>query len=117
MPDILFFIGCALGHTQYTPLSTLPFTFLRLSLFRHVIAPWFHLSQRRVQPAAKNASAILSVERVACPNYLSLSGSVVVFEEPSGADCIPGGVCPCGLEAGAPPWPVLVGPVQPCGCF
>jgi hypothetical protein len=48
------------------------------------------------------ASAILSVERVACPNYLSLSGSVVVFEEPSGADCIPGGVCPCGLEAGAP---------------
>lgn len=45
------------------------------------------------------------------------SGSTVVLEEPSGADCMPGGVWPCGLSAGAPPVPVWIGPVQPCGCF
>ena len=49
------------------------------------------------------------------PNYLS--GATVVFEEPSGAACIPGGDWPCGLEGGAPPVPVSIGPVQPCGCF
>src|ERR1044072_4909320 len=27
----------------------------------------------------------------------------VCFDEPWGADCIPGGVSPCGLDAGAPP--------------
>lgn len=45
-----------------------------------------------------------------------LSGSTVVFEEPSGAGCMPGGLWPCGLSAGAPPDPVSIGPVQPCGC-
>ena len=49
------------------------------------------------------------------PHYSS--GATVVFEEPSGAACIPGGDWPCGLEAGAPPVSVLMGPVQPCGCF
>src|SRR6478736_2914435 len=50
--------------------------------------------------------------------YLSvLSGAVVVFDEPSGAACMPGGLCPCGLAAGEPPLPVSIGPVQPCGCF
>jgi len=44
------------------------------------------------------------------------SGSTMVFDEPSGADCMPGGDWPCGLEAGAPPVVVLSGPVQPCGC-
>ena len=41
----------------------------------------------------------------------------MVFEEPSGAGCIPGGDWPCGLSGGAPPVPVSIGPVQPCGCF
>ena len=49
------------------------------------------------------------------PHYLS--GAAVVFEEPSGAGCIPGGDWPCGLSGGAPPVPVSIGPVQPCGCF
>jgi hypothetical protein len=39
--------------------------------------------------------------------------STIVLSEPSGAACIPGGVCPCGLEAGAPPVPVSRGPVRP----
>ncbi len=43
-------------------------------------------------------------------------GSTMVFEEPSGAGCMPGGDCPCGLSAGAPPLPVVIGPVRPCGC-
>jgi hypothetical protein len=30
---------------------------------------------------------------------------------------MPGGLWPCGLSGGAPPTPVSVGPVQPCGCF
>ena len=45
-----------------------------------------------------------------------LAGAVVVFDDPSGAACIPGGLWPWGLSAGAPPEPVLIGPVQPCGC-
>lgn len=45
-----------------------------------------------------------------------LGASTIVLFEPSGAACIPGGVCPCGLEAGAPPVPVSTGPVGPCGC-
>jgi len=40
----------------------------------------------------------------------------MVFDEPSGAGCIPGGVWPCGLPAGAPPLLVSTGPVGPCGC-
>src|SRR5665811_116590 len=44
-----------------------------------------------------------------------LSGKTTVFDEPSGAACMPGAVSPCGLEAGAPPLVVLIGPVQPCG--
>src|SRR5665647_2559389 len=50
-----------------------------------------------------------------CACYF-LSGSTTVFDEPSGAACMPGAVSPCGLEAGAPPGLVLIGPVQPCGC-
>lgn len=48
----------------------------------------------------------------------SLFGSArIVLSEPFGADCIPGGVSPWGLDAGAPPPdPVLIGPVFPCGC-
>ena len=42
------------------------------------------------------------------PHYLS--GATVVFEEPSGAGCIPGGDWPCGLSGGAPPVPVSIGP-------
>src|ERR1700752_2794122 len=44
-------------------------------------------------------------------------GPEIVFDEPSGVDCMLGGVCPCGLSAGAPPWPVVIGPVGPCGCI
>jgi hypothetical protein len=44
------------------------------------------------------------------------SGSTTVLVDPSGAACIPGGLWPCGLSAGAPPEDVLIGPVQPCGC-
>jgi hypothetical protein len=45
-----------------------------------------------------------------------LGASIIVLLEPSGAACMPGGVCPCGLSAGAPPVPVSRGPVGPCGC-
>jgi hypothetical protein len=41
---------------------------------------------------------------------------MMVLEDPWGAACMPGGVCPCGLSAGAPPEPVSKGPVRPCGC-
>ena len=41
-----------------------------------------------------------------------------VLSEPFGAACMPGGVSPCGLEAGAPPFDlVLIGPALPCGCI
>lgn len=40
-------------------------------------------------------------------------GSTIVFEDPSGAACIEGGVCPCGLSAGAPPEPVSSGDERP----
>ena len=43
-------------------------------------------------------------------------GSTTVFVDPSGAACMPGGLCPCGLSGGAPPDLVSSGPVQPCGC-
>src|SRR3981189_1689343 len=43
-------------------------------------------------------------------------GSTTDFDEPSGAACMPGGDCPCGLAAGVPPLPVVSGPVQPWGC-
>src|ERR1700742_3877603 len=50
-------------------------------------------------------------------NYF-LSGPEIVLSDPSGAACMPGGVCPCGLSAGAPPpVPVVIGPVGPCGCI
>ena len=39
----------------------------------------------------------------------------IVLPDPFGADCMPGGVSPCGLAAGAPPDLVLIGPVFPCG--
>lgn len=39
------------------------------------------------------------------------------LSEPFGAACIPGGVSPCGLEAGAPPVDLVsIGPVLSCGC-
>ncbi len=42
----------------------------------------------------------------------------VVLSEPFGAACMPGGVSPCGLAAGAPPLDlVFIGPVCPCGCI
>lgn len=41
------------------------------------------------------------------------AGAVVVLDDPSGAACMPGGLWPWGLSAGAPPDPVLIGPVQP----
>jgi hypothetical protein len=37
----------------------------------------------------------------------------VVFDELSGATCMFGGVPPWGLVAGAPPVPVVSGPVEP----
>jgi hypothetical protein len=43
-------------------------------------------------------------------------GSTTLFDEPSGAACMVGGDCPWGLAAVAPPLPVVIGPVQPCGC-
>ena len=45
-----------------------------------------------------------------------LGGATTVLVDPSGAGCMPGGLCPCGLSAGAPPDFVSSGPVQPCGC-
>jgi len=48
--------------------------------------------------------------------YFFAGVSTMVFDEPSGAACIPGGVWPCGLSAGAPPDFVSSGPVFPCGC-
>src|ERR1039458_8091343 len=79
---------------------------------------------------APRRSAIASalhdpMARTLAPNLVSLysgcacyflSGSTTVFDEPSGAACMPGALSPCGLEAGAPPDLVLIWPVQPCGC-
>ena len=48
--------------------------------------------------------------------YFFAGSSTMVLDDPSGAACIPGGVCPCGLSAGAPPVLVSSGPVCPCGC-
>ena len=50
------------------------------------------------------------------PSGTSLPSVRIVLSEPFGADCIPGGVSPWGLDAGAPPDLVLSGPVFPCGC-
>ena len=50
------------------------------------------------------------------PSGTSLPSVQIVLSEPFGADCIPGGVSPWGLDAGAPPDLVLSGPVFPCGC-
>jgi hypothetical protein len=36
-------------------------------------------------------------------------------DDSSGVACIPGGVSPSGLDAGAPPDEVSTGPVDPCG--
>ena len=47
--------------------------------------------------------------------FYFFSSTTVLFE-PSGAASMPGGDCPCGLSAGAPPDPVLMGPVGPWGC-
>jgi hypothetical protein len=49
------------------------------------------------------------------PSGTSFPSIRIVLSEPSGADCIPGGVSPWGLDAGAPPDLVLSGPVFPCG--
>jgi hypothetical protein len=40
-------------------------------------------------------------------------GSTMDLDAPPGAGCIPGGVPPCGLSAGAPSEPVSSGPVHP----
>jgi hypothetical protein len=45
------------------------------------------------------------------PCYFAGSGS----DAPGGIACIPAGASPCGLAAGAPPVPVVSGPVGPCG--
>src|SRR5204862_7120443 len=44
------------------------------------------------------------------------AGSIIVLDDPSGAACMGGGDCPCGLSAGAPPVVVPMGPVGPWGC-
>src|ERR1041385_39361 len=64
----------------------------------------------------RNAMSIGQTQR---PGYLPslASGETTVLPEPSGAGCMPGGLWPCGLSGGAPPVPVLIGPVLPCGCF
>ena len=62
-------------------------------------------------PAARPETAGVSSREI----YL---GSTIVFDDPSGAACILGGVCPCGLSAGAPPDPVSFGEGRPSGdCF
>jgi len=43
-----------------------------------------------------------------------LGGATTVLVDPSGAGCMPGGLCPCGLSAGAPADYVSSGPVQHC---
>ena len=50
------------------------------------------------------------------PSGTSFPSVRIVLSEPFGADCIPGGVSPWGLDAGAPPDLVSSGPVFPCGC-
>src|SRR3982074_2370849 len=52
------------------------------------------------------------------PPYLSSGageGSTIDLDAPPGAGCMSGGVPPCGLDAGAPPVPVVSGPVHPWG--
>ena len=65
-------------------------------------ACWLPVSCARANPTAQRG------------NYFC--GSTTVFVDPSGAACMPGGLCPCGLSGGAPPDLVSSGPVQPCGC-
>jgi len=45
-----------------------------------------------------------------------VSGSIVLFDEASGAACLPRGVWPCGLSAAAPQFCVHR-PCWFCGCF
>jgi hypothetical protein len=45
-----------------------------------------------------------------------LGGSTTALVDPSGAGCMPGGLSPCGLSAGAPPDFVSDGRDEPCGC-
>jgi hypothetical protein len=62
-----------------------------------------------------------------CARLAHPTGAVVADHFPFGASaapgevaCMLGGVSPCGLSGGAPPEPVLTGPVCPCGegcCF
>jgi hypothetical protein len=47
------------------------------------------------------------------PSGTSFPSVRMVLSEPFGAACIPDGVSPCGLDAGAPPDLVLSGPVFP----
>jgi hypothetical protein len=54
--------------------------------------------------------------RLPLADRIYLSGATIVLLDPSGAACMPGGLWPWGLSAGAPPDCVLIGPVQPCGC-
>ena len=91
-----------------------------------MIAPLPTLRSSPRQPSLRGASATKQSSFLAATKEAGLLrfarndggyfGPEIVFDDPSGADCMPGGVSPCGLEAGAPPLlPVVIGPVGPCG--
>jgi hypothetical protein len=68
------------------------------------------------QSAQPKAPEPLAQANQSVPSGTSFPSIRIVLSEPFGADCIPGGVSPWGLDAGAPPDLVLSGPVFPCGC-
>lgn len=73
-----------------------------------------HYGQRSITAFPAGAAPGAPAGMFGRPSHLG--GATVVFVDPSGAGCIPGGLCPWGLSGGAPPEPVLIGPVQPWGC-
>jgi hypothetical protein len=69
--------------------------------------------------AHRNRRLLLKSRRVRRRPQRAAAGAVstMVLDDPSGAACRPGGVCPCGLSAGAPPELGSRGPVRPWGCI
>ena len=80
---------------------------------RFLASPMRRTGARAALRAASVAAGDMTFRTVL---YFFAGASTMVFDEPSGAACIPGGVWPCGLSARAPPDFVSSGPVFPCGC-
>ena len=67
--------------------------------------------ERRQASVHKAAAAGNPILCVLYSDTVYFLGSTACCGAPCGWGCIPGGVSPCGLDAGAPPVVVVVGPV------